>query len=141
MLVVFFASDLIAQDFEVVDFVEVIADGEGHLGQQIGGSFNNFGCLRVRSININGVDLSVQWSRWQWRASPEDDWQTAEESHQDNGICGLDLADRPGGQYRWVAQLVVGDRLIATEPIDQEGPAHTAVRAATWGLVKARGQL
>jgi len=134
-LVLLFATDLIAQDFEVVDFVEAIDNGEGRLGQQIGG-FKNFGCISGGSININNVDFSLHWGRWQWRASAAGEWQDVADSQQDTGLCGLDVAAMPGGQYRWTAHLVKGDRLIATKPIDVEG-APTAIETATWGEIKS----
>ena len=151
VLLLALASAAFADEYMPVDWLEVTVKPEvGIYSTEDGGRkvkvgsyalTGGAGCVVVGGFTINNARYSIRTSKWQMRKGEDSAWSDVSGTgHANGGVCGL-TPDVPPGEYRVVAEVkvdgVTGKYASRSSIVIAGGPG-TAVKAVTWGSLKAR---
>ena len=149
VLLLALASAAFADEYTPVDWLEVtegsgvalyIEDGEFKV---VVGAFTyvpGSGCLRVGPFTTDNVTHSIRATKWQMRKGGDSAWSDVSGTERTgSSFCGM-TPDMPG-EFRLVAEVEVDGvmgKYASRNTLVIAGDPETAVKAVTWGSLKAR---
>ncbi len=149
VLLLALASTAFADEYTPVDWLEVtensgvafyFEDGEFKL---VVGAFtyvSGSGCFAVGGFTINDTRYSIRATKWQMRKGGDSAWSdVAGTERTGSSFCGM-TPDMPG-EFRLVAEVEVDGvmgKYASRNTLVIAGDPETAVKAVTWGSLKAR---